>query len=32
MAYSSPIVPETKMNGTLGAVARAIDNAVMPSK
>src|SRR5688572_3417362 len=32
MAYSSPMVPDTKMNGTSGASSRASASANMPSK
>src|SRR5712692_2087621 len=32
MAYSSPIVPETKMNGVSGRSSRASESAAMPSK
>jgi hypothetical protein len=31
IAYSSPMVPETKTNGTSGASSRAMRNAAMPS-
>ena len=31
MAYSSPIVPETKMNGVSGHFSRAMASAAMPS-
>src|SRR5574341_2240392 len=32
MAYSSPIVPDTKMNGVSGESSRASASAAMPSK